>query len=159
EAVGLAEPADAQRPEIGLEEFARAILVERHCGFGTGADGGKRFGDCADLARRTAHADERTAACEKCRERRGVIVAGPAVQIAPGPRLVWGVGEFELPRSPAARANGTHQAKNEHRHAERPTTGWRRPHCPASVATTFQLGSREETSRAKVHTSITSVTF
>ena len=34
-----------------------------------------------------------------------------------------------------------------------------RPHCPASVATTFQFGSREEISRAKVHTSVTSVTF
>ena len=32
-------------------------------------------------------------------------------------------------------------------------------HCPASVATSFQLGSRDEMSRAKVHTSVTSVTF
>src|SRR5439155_14662211 len=32
-------------------------------------------------------------------------------------------------------------------------------HCPASVATSFQLGSREEMSRAKVHTSVTSVTL
>src|SRR4029077_10078726 len=32
-------------------------------------------------------------------------------------------------------------------------------HCPASVAMTFQLGSREEISRAKVQTSVTSVTF
>src|SRR5690348_18138493 len=32
-------------------------------------------------------------------------------------------------------------------------------HCPASVATSFQLGSREERSRAKVHTSVTSVTL
>src|ERR1700682_5226526 len=32
-------------------------------------------------------------------------------------------------------------------------------YCPASVATSFQLGSREERSRAKVHTSVTSVTF
>ena len=31
-------------------------------------------------------------------------------------------------------------------------------HCPASVATSFQFGSREEASRAKVHTSVTSVT-
>ena len=34
-----------------------------------------------------------------------------------------------------------------------------RPYCPASVATSFQLGSREERSRAKVHTSVTSVTL
>ena len=34
-----------------------------------------------------------------------------------------------------------------------------RPYCPVSVATTFQFGSREETSRANVHTSVTSVTF
>src|SRR3974377_2241255 len=32
-------------------------------------------------------------------------------------------------------------------------------YCPASVATSFQLGSREERSRANVHTSVTSVTF
>src|SRR5580692_5142766 len=32
-------------------------------------------------------------------------------------------------------------------------------HCPASVAITFQFGSREETSRANVQTSVTSVTF
>ena len=32
-------------------------------------------------------------------------------------------------------------------------------YCPASVATSFQLGSREETSRAKVQTSVTSVTL
>src|SRR6202022_3475754 len=32
-------------------------------------------------------------------------------------------------------------------------------YCPASVATSFQLGSREERSRAKVHTSVTSGTF
>jgi hypothetical protein len=30
--------------------------------------------------------------------------------------------------------------------------------CPASVATSFQLGSRDDTSRAKVHTSVMSVT-
>ena len=32
-------------------------------------------------------------------------------------------------------------------------------HCPASVATSFQFGSREVTSRAKVQTSVTSVTL
>ena len=32
-------------------------------------------------------------------------------------------------------------------------------YCPASVATSFQLGSRDDRSRAKVHTSVTSVTF
>ena len=32
-------------------------------------------------------------------------------------------------------------------------------HCPASVATSFQLGSRDDRSRANVHTSVTSVTF
>src|SRR5262249_31236851 len=34
-----------------------------------------------------------------------------------------------------------------------------RDHCPVSVATSFQLGSREVTSRANVHTSVTSVTL
>src|ERR1700726_4050558 len=32
-------------------------------------------------------------------------------------------------------------------------------HCPASVATSFQLGSREDKSRANVQTSVTSVTL
>ena len=31
-------------------------------------------------------------------------------------------------------------------------------HCPASVATSFQLGSRDVISRANVHTSVTVVT-
>ena len=104
---------------------------------------------------------QRAATIEKDGKRRGVIVARPAVEIRPLDRLILRIGEFDRPLARRYAAGAAMPAT--------PTTRWRRgatldtrrhrAYCPASVATTFQLGSREEMSRAKVQTSVTSVTF
>ena len=50
-AVGIAELADAKRPEIVLEEFARAVFFERHRGTAARADGLERIRDRDRLGR------------------------------------------------------------------------------------------------------------
>ena len=82
-AVRVAELADAQRPEIVLEEFPRALLLERNGRDGALADVLERLGDRRRLAARLPGAVERAAAGEKGRKRRGVIVVRPAVERPP----------------------------------------------------------------------------
>ena len=84
-------------------------------------------------------------------------------------RLELGVGRLQridvarsepAARCPAAPAKTTAADASEDDCEADATSLLVRPgYCPASVATSFQLGSRDETSRAKVQTSVTSVTL
>src|SRR6516162_2344443 len=112
---------------------------------------------------------QRPAATKKSSEGGGMIVAGPALEIAPLDRLILRIGKDQ--RTILRERRRSQRKKNDdcrdhakNRKAKNQT--WRRTppphcehHCPVSVAMTFQLGSREDTSRAKVQTSVTSVTF
>src|ERR1700733_9329756 len=106
----------------------------------------------------------RAAAGQECSKGNGMIVSVPALQISPIDGLILRVRKYDrraLLR--VRRQRKTKHANEQNEQAQAPAGRQRRPHrrthCPASVATTFQFGSREAMSRAKVHTSVTSVTF
>src|SRR5215210_13560 len=91
-----------------------------------------------------------------------MIVFSPALDIAPGDGLILRIGNSDREVLFGARGTGLCcECQTDDRCCAQPRTA--RPasvdHCPASVATSFQLGSREDRSRAKVHTSVTSVTL
>src|SRR6202034_659527 len=159
--VSVADPIDAQRPETVLEELFRAVVVEWNRSEGPRTDVLERIVD----SRRNRLAlpvirCQRFTAGEKCREGGGMIVAGPAIEISPFDRLILRVRKFD--RAGFGKAHHTdRRGKSEDQDAktQRPARRCHRRQCPASVATTFQFGSREEMSRAKVHTSVTSVTL
>src|SRR5262249_32718122 len=101
-----------------------------------------------------------TATGKKCGKGRSVVVACPAVDVRPIDRFVLRIPEFDwLCRGVRHDRRFAAKTDKERQQTERPTPRRHRRYCPASVATTFQLGSREETSRANVHTSVTSVTL
>src|SRR5580704_5879045 len=157
----VAELVDAQRREIVLEEFFRAAVVERYRRERARADVLECVADRAGVtARPLPGGGEHAAAGEKRRKRHRVIVVRPAVDVGPFGRLVLRVGKFDrLGFRSARRGRLTGQTDEQHAQTKSPAIGRHRRYCPASVATTFQLGSREVTSRANVHTSVTSVTF
>src|SRR5215472_8026811 len=97
-----------------------------------------------------------------------MIVAGPALEIAPLDWLILRIGKDQ--RTVLRERCRSQRKKNDNcrdhaKNRKAKDQTWRRipahcqHHCPVSVAMTFQLGSREDTSRAKVQTSVTSVTF
>src|SRR5215831_9443095 len=98
-----------------------------------------------------------------------MIVAGPALEIAPLDWLILRIGKDqrtvlrERCRSQRKKKERQLPRPREEPQGEGPDLAPHPPHCkhhcPVSVAMTFQLGSREDTSRAKVQTSVTSVTF
>ena len=97
---------------------------------------------------------QRAATRQEGRKSRGVIVAGPAIGSAQPTGSYCVSANFigSAPRAGIGRARQPASRTSRHRSDTMPqsasSTG---PHCPASVATTFQFGSREEMSRAKVH--------
>jgi len=94
EAVAVAELADAQRPEIVLEELARAVLLERDGRERPPADVFEFLGD-RRLAAGPPLAVQRPAAREKSRESGGVVIIRPTVELRPVDRLVLSVGKFD----------------------------------------------------------------
>src|ERR1700730_367700 len=142
-----------------FKKFPRAVLFERHrrdCSYT------HRFECVADRRRlgRLPAGIERAAAFEKSGKRGGVTVPGPASEAWPLDRLVLRIRKLDRPEIRAVRRRRhPGQTGADGDQEQRSTTRRHRLYCPASVATTFQLGSREETSRANVHTSVTSVTF
>src|SRR5262249_33327051 len=86
------------------------------------------------------------------RSTRSARIACPAKRSASRPRQARPVAS----RSEQAISQAGKRSDNARQPAPSPTS---QLHCPASVAITFQLGSRQEISPAKVQTSVTSVTF
>src|SRR5262249_2615786 len=158
----FAESRNLHRPKIVLEEAARSLLVGRPCRGRAPADLPERGVDGPVVVGALRGAKGPAAHLERG-ERSEVIVGGPAVDVTPFHRLELAVRELQrlIARLGAGRnrepQRGCGDASEEdaqtHRHCV--PLGY----CPASVATSFQLGSREERSRANVHTSVTSVTF
>src|SRR3984885_14465373 len=91
----VAEPADAQRTEIVLEELARALFLKRHRRNGAHADGPECVRDRRRLRRLLVSPIESAAAFEKGSKSGGVIVGRPAIDIAPIDRLILRVRPFD----------------------------------------------------------------
>ena len=131
------------------------------------ADLEQRADTSAGLSRDCRALQDRLAALQEGREGGGVIVVGPAVDLGPGDRLILRVGQLQRIAAPSAARPTLATPRSTERSSRampiRANLDGRAPacrrHCPASVATSFQLGSRELTSRAKVQTSVTSVTL
>ena len=119
------------------------------------------------VARRPLAARNGLAAGQEGREGGDVIVVGPAVDHRSSRPARAGVSASFSGSRGSARRRRLRAASTERSAALIPSKTLQtqphrvphRCHCPASVATSFQLGSREETSRAKVQTSVTSVTL
>ncbi len=93
--VGIAELVDANRPEIILEEFFRAGLVERNGLARAFANLLQRGRNRGQFAAAMLLGFKRAAARQEGRESRGVIVADPAVDIRPVDGLVLRVRKFD----------------------------------------------------------------
>src|SRR5579871_502609 len=163
ESVGLAERRNAHRAEIVLEERLRLGVVERSCRRRAPADIIERAEQRPLRTHRLGALQDGRTAFEISGKGGGVIIVSPAIERREGQRLHLravqpermlgegrGGGDGEKARSDNP-SDGPGATPRSHRPAL--------AYCPASVATSFQLGSREDRSRAKVHTSVTSVTF
>src|SRR5262249_28876447 len=153
-----------------FEELSGAVLIQRNGLPRVFANILQRRRDRVQIPRRLPTAVlQRPAAAKKSGKGGGMIVTGPALEVAPVDPLILGVGKHQgavalgqCGRS--ERKQDGHCRDNANDQKARDQT-WRRTHphcehhCPVSVAMTFQFGSREDTSRAKVQTSVTSVTF
>src|ERR1700741_2196527 len=155
-----------------FKKSSGALLLKRNSLSRVFANVFQRDGDRSQIPNRLATPVlQRPAAAKKSGEGGGVIVAGPAFQLAPLDRFILRVGKYQ--RTVLRECRRLERKENDHcrdsaenrknqtveNQAWRPTPPHCEHHCPVSVAMTFQLGSREDTSRAKVQTSVTSVTL
>src|SRR5262245_22830410 len=157
EAGRVADLGDAQGQKVLLEERARLLRAGGRVRLGPAADALHGLGETARRRLRLVLRQNGAAARQEGRIGGGVIVGAPAVEQAPGGGLERRFGKFERARFRAGRT-GYRQAAGYQQAKAKTEKNRRADHCPASVATSFQLGSREDRSRAKVHTSVTSVT-
>src|SRR4029079_7985684 len=105
--------ADAQRPEIVLEELAGAVLFEWNGRERPPADVFQFLGNLC-LAAGAPLAVQRAAACEKSGESGGVIVGRPAIKLRPLDRLILRVRKFD--RLTLAAAGGDRSAGENDQH-------------------------------------------
>ena len=141
----VAELADAQRPEIVLEEFPGAVLLERNGGDGALADRFERLVDRRRFAARLPGAVERAAAGEKSGKRGGVIVSRPAFERRPIERLVLRIGEFYRFPHTAARDRG--QAETDHERDDEAQA----PGCRHGLIVRLRLQPPSSSDRARRH--------
>src|SRR5215212_2128711 len=169
ETCGFAELGNAHGPEIIFKERARLLLVA--------VDGSGALCALTHLAQRSVHwtaigrapgSQKRLAARLKGDKGGRMIVGSPAVKIGPGNRLKLSVAIAQRLKRLRLCLCGRNDAEQPQHGCDASCKRSAKAHrhrcsgsgyCPASVATSFQFGSREEMSRANVQTSVTSVTF
>src|SRR6185312_2003592 len=154
----LARRDNPHRLEIALEERARLRLIEGAGGRCLLADLVERAGHRPRRAHRRGRIENGAAALAEGTKCRCLIVVVPPGQGGKRHRLKRRLGERH--RNVLCGSGGAGRRGQPQRHTKtRNIASMRSAHCAASVATSFQLGSRAETSRANVHTSVTSLTF
>src|SRR5262249_29839003 len=131
--VAVAQFGDAQRAEIFLEEFARAILFEWNSRNRADADGTQRVRDRGGFGRRLTPTVQRAAAFQERRKGGGVVVGRPAVEASPLDRLVLRIREFD--RFARRASAGSRESGKQQYSADGQPRSTKRRHahyCPAS---------------------------